>query len=140
MRLVPLNTSKPSNDFLLTSPRWCFFCRSFLLFIFQVPWAGLQCVIVVFPDLTHLLFCLYNAVLSVPCILVITWWVRAYLLAVLCMMFSCVFATFPYGVLGQVWYLIVSFPDFLLLLCLHVFSFVIPNGFCIYVECTIMSC
>ena len=26
-------------------------------------------------------------------------------------MFSCVFVIFPYGVLGQVWYLIVSIPD-----------------------------
>ena len=28
-------------------------------------------------------------------------------LALLCVMFSCVFVTFPYGFLGQVWYLIV---------------------------------
>ena len=27
------------------------------------------------------------------------------------MMFNCVFATFPCGILGQVWYLIVSIPD-----------------------------
>ena len=27
-------------------------------------------------------------------------------------MFNCVFITFPCGILGQVWYLIVSFPDF----------------------------
>ena len=33
------------------------------------------------------------------------------LLALLCMVFSCVFVTFPFGVLGQVWYLIVSIPD-----------------------------
>ena len=26
-------------------------------------------------------------------------------------MFSCVFVAFPYGVLGQEWYLIVSIPD-----------------------------
>ena len=26
-------------------------------------------------------------------------------------MFNCVFATFPCGILGQVWYLIVSLPD-----------------------------
>ena len=38
------------------------------------------------------------------------------LLALLCVMFSCVFVTFSYGVLGQVWYLIVSIPDFCLLL------------------------
>ena len=34
----------------------------------------------------------------------------------LCMMFSCVFVTFPYGVLGQVWHLIVSNPDLCLVL------------------------
>ena len=27
------------------------------------------------------------------------------------MMFSCVFVTFPCGIMGQVWYLIVSIPD-----------------------------
>ena len=27
------------------------------------------------------------------------------------MMFNCVFVTFPCGILGQVWYLFVSFPD-----------------------------
>ena len=26
-------------------------------------------------------------------------------------MFNCIFITFPCGILGQVWYLIVSFPD-----------------------------
>ena len=30
-------------------------------------------------------------------------------------MFNCVFVTFPSGILGQVWYLIVLFPD----LCRH---------------------
>ena len=33
----------------------------------------------------------------------------------LCVMRSCVFVTFPYGVLGRVWYLIVSIPDICLL-------------------------
>ena len=33
-------------------------------------------------------------------------------LALLNVTFSCVFVTFPDGVLGQVWYLIVSIPDF----------------------------
>ena len=41
----------------------------------------------------------------------VTCWERADLLALL----HVVFATFPYGVPGQVWYLIVSIPD----LCLH---------------------
>ena len=30
-------------------------------------------------------------------------------------MFNCVFVTFPCGILGQVWYFIVSFPE----LCRH---------------------
>ena len=33
------------------------------------------------------------------------------LLALLYAMFHCAFVTFPYGVLGQVWYLIASIPD-----------------------------
>ena len=45
----------------------------------------------------------------------ITCWERADFLALLCMKFSCVFVTFPYGILGQVWYLIVSIPDLCLL-------------------------
>ena len=35
--------------------------------------------------------------------------------AFLYIMFSCVFATFPYGALGQMWYLIVLIPDLCLL-------------------------
>ena len=46
--------------------------------------------------------------LSVPCSLVVTCWEKADLLALLYVMFSCVLVTFPYGVLGQVWYLTVS--------------------------------
>ena len=42
-------------------------------------------------------------------------WKRANLLALLYVMFSCVFDTFPCGVLGQVWYLIVLIPDLHLL-------------------------
>ena len=45
----------------------------------------------------------------------VTCWERVILLALLYVMFSCVFVTFPSGDLGQVWYLIVSFPD----ICLH---------------------
>ena len=36
---------------------------------------------------------------------------RADLFAFLCVLFSCKFVTFPYGVPGQVWYLVVSIPD-----------------------------
>ena len=42
---------------------------------------------------------------------VVTCWERANLLALLYVMFSCVFITFPCGFLGQVWYLIVLIPD-----------------------------
>ena len=38
---------------------------------------------------------------------------------VLCVLCSCVYVTFPYGVPGQVWYLIVSIPDLCLPLCFH---------------------
>ena len=62
--------------------------------------------------------CLCYAVLSVPCGLMLTCLERADLLAFLCVMFSCVFLVFPYGVLGQVWYWIVTIPDPSLLLYL----------------------
>ena len=58
-------------------------------------------------------------VFIIPCSLVFTCWEKADLLALFCVMFPCVFATFPYSVLGQVWYLIVSFPDLCLLIYLH---------------------
>ena len=62
-------------------------------------------------------FCFRHAVLSDYCSLVVTCWERADLLALLCVMFSCDFVTFPYGVLGQVWYknLIASIPDLCIL-------------------------
>ena len=46
----------------------------------------------------HVYLC--YAVFSVPCSLVITFLKRADLLALLCGVFSCVFVSFPYGVLG----------------------------------------
>ena len=58
----------------------------------------------------------YHTVLSVPCSTDVTYWERADLLALLCVMFSCVFDTFPYDVSGQVWYLIALIPDNCLLL------------------------
>ena len=61
--------------------------------------------------------CLLYAVLSVPCSLLVKCRKRPDVLALLCVMFSCVLFTFPYDVLGQVpvWYLIVSIPDLCLL-------------------------
>ena len=59
--------------------------------------------------------CLCHIVLSVSCILMVTCWEKADLLALLYVMFYCVFVTFPYGVLGQVWYMIALIPEFCLL-------------------------
>ena len=50
--------------------------------------------------LCHVYLC--YAVVSVPSGLVVTFWERAGLLALLCVVFACVFVTFSYGVLGQV--------------------------------------
>ena len=60
--------------------------------------------------------CFYYTVLSVPCSLVITCWERADLFGLLCVMLPCVFPTFPHGVSGKMWYLILSIPDLCLLL------------------------
>ena len=60
--------------------------------------------------MNHLCFlsCVSHAVTSVHCCLVVTCWERADLLALVDG--YCIFVTFPCGILGQVWYLIVSFP------------------------------
>ena len=65
----------------------------------------------------HVYLC--YAVLSVLCSLAITYWERADLLALLCVVFSCIFVTFPYDVLGQVWYLVALNPDLCLPLYYH---------------------
>ena len=72
------------------------------------------------------LFWSYLYVLSVSCSLVVTCWVMADRLALLYVMFSCVLDTCRYGVLGQVWYLIVSNPD----LCLLIYFLEYIDGFC----------
>ena len=79
-----------------------FFCGSFLLFKFHVC----------------------RAYLSVHCSFVFTCWERANLLALLCVMFNCVFVTFPCGVLGQVSYLVVCIPDLCLLTYISCFVLV----------------
>ena len=95
LRLVLLNMFKPSCIFSGRS-KAVLLLWILLLFMFHV--------------------CPCYAVLSFPCNLVITPWDRTDFLFLLCVMFSCVFATFPYCVPGQVWYLIVSIPDLCLLL------------------------
>ena len=59
------------------------------------------------------LFCLVFALslcASVYMCFVVTCWERADLLTLVCGVY-CEFVTFPIGILGQVWYLIVSIPD-----------------------------
>ena len=83
------------------------------------------------------MFRVCHAFLSDHCSLVVTCWERANLLALLCVVFYCVFVTFPCGVLGQMWYLIVSISD----LCLLTYSeFVKTNlrgnsgGLCVFLQ------
>ena len=73
------------------------------------------------------MFRVCHAFLSVHCSLVVTCWERASLLALMCV-FYCVLVTFPRGVLGQVWYLIVPNSN----LCLLTY-FVLPFDFLIMV-------
>ena len=68
------------------------------------------------------MFLVCHTVLSVLCSLVVTCWLRVGPLAVLYVMFSCIFFTFQYGVLGQVWYLFVLIPDICLLPYFHIFE------------------
>ena len=58
--------------------------------------------------------CVSHAFASVHCCVVITCWERADVGDV-----YCILVTFPRGILGQVWYLIVSFPDICLLYYFH---------------------
>ena len=92
--------SHPVEIFLLTVPRRCFFCGSSLLFMFRVC----------------------HDFLSVHCSLMVTCWEYANLLALLYVKFYCLFVTLQYGVLVQVWYLIVSIPDLCLLTYFNHFS------------------
>ena len=94
---------KPSSNFITHCSKWMLLFGYFLLFMF------------------HVYLC--YAVLSVPCSIVITCWERADLLALLCVMFSCVFVTFSYGVPCQMWYFIVLIPD----LCLFPYFVVLKD-------------
>ena len=53
-----------------------------------------------------MLSCLFIAALRSPAGKGVSLWG----LALLCVMFNCVFVTFPFAVLGQVWYLFVLIP------------------------------
>ena len=64
--------------------------------------------------------CLYKCMCFV-----VTCWERADLLALVCGV-NCEFCHFPIGILGQVWYLIVSIPD----LCTLTYSINLLNQAC----------
>ena len=67
-------------------------------------------------DLIFICINLCHTAISVTCSFEVDSWERFDLLALLYVMFSCVFVTFQYGVLGQVGYLIVSICDLFFLL------------------------
>ena len=105
VRLVLLNMFKPSTIFTDRSMVLFFlffFCFVFLFCFFF--WGG-----------GGNLFCSCYSFLSVPCSLVITSWRKGWPLDSLVCYVFCVFVTFQYGVLGRVWCLILSIPDFCLL-------------------------
>ena len=81
------------------------FNSSLLIFLLTVPWRRFFSGSVFVSYLCH-------TVMSVSCSLVVACWERAGLLALLFVMFSCVIVTFPFDVLGQLWYtyLMVSIP------------------------------
>ena len=56
------------------------------------------------------MYCVSHAFASVHCCLVVTCWERADLLTLVSDVYS-IFVSFPCCILGQVWYLIISFPD-----------------------------
>ena len=71
--------------------------------------------------------CVAHAFTSVHCCLVVTCWERADLLALVGDVY-CIFVTFPCGILGQVWYLIVSFQIFAIFLTLNIESWNLRNS------------
>ena len=88
-RLVLSNILKPSGSFLIDRPK--------VVLLLQIIFV--VCV---------LFLCHY--VLSIPCSLAITCY-RADFLNVFFVMFPCVFVTFSYGVLDEVWYSIELVSD-----------------------------
>ena len=85
----------------------------------QVFFTDCSKLVLLFGSLLLFVFHGCHVVLSVPCSHVVNCLVLADLLALLFVIFSCVFVTFSSNsILGQVRYLIVSIPD----LCLHFFT------------------
>ena len=66
------------------------------------------CLIVSIPDLCPLSFFVF---LMPSRLFIAALWSPAWKRLGSCGDVNCIFVTFPCGILGQVWYLIVSFPD-----------------------------
>ena len=88
MRLAPWNGFKPSSKIFFT------YHSKAVLHLWII------CIFV---------SCVSNAFASFHCCLVVTCWERDALLALVGDVYY-IFVTLPCGILGQVWYLIVSFP------------------------------
>ena len=99
---------KPSSDYLTDLSKAVLLMWIPLLYMFHV--------------------CIYYTIVSFPCSLVFTCCELAALLALLCVVFSCAFVTFPYGVPGQVWCLIVSIPDLYITLYFQFIFNVLSQG------------
>ena len=56
------------------------------------------------------LYCVCHVFASAICCLVVTCWKRTDLLALVCGVKLCD-CYFPFGILGQVWYFVISIPD-----------------------------
>ena len=104
VRLVLLNMFKSSSNCFIGCFKVMLFCGSYLLLIFHI--------------------CLYYVALSIPCSLLITCLKRSAHWALLSMMYY-IYVTFPYGISGQVWYLIVSIPNMRLL---HYFDIICASS------------
>ena len=91
--LASFTMFQPCCDFLFTAPRRCFCCGSYLLFMYHV--CLYYCV---------LLSCLFLAAFDH---LLGKGWFLGFVMCYVSMFF----VTFPYGVSGQVWYMIVPIPD-----------------------------
>ena len=82
----------------------------------------------------NLFFCVFIFAFCDVCLL-LPCWERSDLLSLLCVTFSCAFVTFPFGVLCQVWHLIVSIPDLPSLLLGPVYLYIYKAFVCYQQAC-----
>ena len=83
--------------------------------------------------------CFSHALASVYCCLVVTCQEKTDLLALVGDV-CCIFGTFPCGILGQVWYLIVSFPDICHLSYIKLTQYLTINSGCLWKKLGTLKC